>query len=309
MDGYDAYAPTVIQTVMLIRGQGESHALSEPSVVTKTRLMEDLHALGIAAGDVVMLHTSVKAMGWIVGGPDIVLEAILDVLTPSGTLMMLVSWEDGTYELDEWDEAKRAAYLAECPAFDPDRSRAHRKWSILTEYLRTWPGARRSAHPDTSFVAVGHLAEWITADHPLNYGHGPGSPLAKLCEAEGKVLLLGAPFGSLTLLHYAEHLARVPGKRVVRYRCPVLRDNERVWIELEEWDTCNLIGEWEGDGYFKLIPEAALQAGIGRQGLVGAAQSYLFDALRFQEFAVAWLEDHLGTTDGCIEAMRIEKAT
>ena len=256
--------------------------------------MREFRALGLAAGQVVMLHASVRAVGWVVGGPDQVLEALLEVLGPQGTLMMMVSWEDGTFELEEWSEERRRAYLEEAPAFDPTRSRAHRKWSILTEYLRTWPGSCRSGHPDGSFAAVGRLAAWITADHPLRYGHGPGSPLAKLCEAGGKVLLLGAPFGSLTLLHYAEHQARVPGKRVVRYRCPVLREGQRIWVELEEYDTNNPIGQWEGDGYFALIPQEALAKGIGRVGRVGAALSYLFDAALLHQFAVEWLEEYLG---------------
>jgi aminoglycoside 3-N-acetyltransferase len=223
-----------------------------------------------------------------------VIQAILDVLTPEGTLMMLVSWEDGTYEMDEWSENKRRAYVDECPAFDPARSRAYRKWSILTEYLRTWPGAHRSAHPDCSFAAVGKLAEWVTRDHPLQYGHGPGSPLAKLCEAQGRVLLLGTPFTTLTLLHYAEHMADVPAKAIVRYRAPLLRDGRRQWVDIEEFDTCQLVGQWEGDGYFKMIPEEALRRGIGHCGTVGAACSYLFDAQAFARFAIQWLEERLG---------------
>lgn len=268
--------------------------MSEPLIVTRSQLVCQLRGLGLEEGQVVMLHASVKAVGWVVGGPDQVLEALLEVLGPQGTLMMAISCEHGTVEMGEWSEEKQRAYLDEAPAFDPARSRACRKWSILTEYLRTWPGSCRSAHPDASFAAVGRLASWITAHHPLEDGHGPGSPLAKLCAAGGKVLLLGAPFSSLTLLHYAEHLAQVPGKRVVRYRCPVLREGKRVWVELEEFDTDNLIGEWEGDGYFALIPQEALAQGLGRMGRVGAALCYLFDAAGLQGFAVGWLEQHLG---------------
>jgi len=268
--------------------------MNDKPVVTRSRLIRDLQELGVSAGQVLMFHASVKAVGWVVGGPDMVVQTILDVLTHEGTLMMLVGWEDGTYEMDEWPEDKRRAYIDECPAFDPARSRAYRKWSILTEYLRTWPGAYRSAHPDCSFAAVGKLAKWLTADHPLQYGHGPGSPLAKLCEKKGVVLPLGTPFTSLTLLHYSEHMADVAGKRIVRYRAPVLRDGRRRWIDVEEFDTCQLIGQWEGDGYFEMIPQEALELGIGRCGSVGPAQAYLFDADGLHRFAVQWLEKHLG---------------
>jgi aminoglycoside 3-N-acetyltransferase len=87
-----------------------------------------------------MFHASIKAAGWIVGGPDVVLHALRDVLGPEGTLLMMVGWEDHTYEMESWSEEKRRAYVRECPPFDPATSRAHREWSILTEYLRTTPG-------------------------------------------------------------------------------------------------------------------------------------------------------------------------
>ena len=58
------------------------------------QLLTDLSALGVAEGQVVMLHASVKSVGWIVGGPDMIVRAILQLLTPSGTLMVLASWED-----------------------------------------------------------------------------------------------------------------------------------------------------------------------------------------------------------------------
>ncbi len=147
--------------------------------------------------------------------------------------MMVVSWEDNPYELSNWPQEKQIAYLEECPAFNPVTSRADRKFSILTEYLRTLPGSCRSDHSENSFAANGRLAQWITENQPVNYSFGAGSPLAKLCQAGGKVLTLGAPLDSLTLLLYAESLAEVPDKRVVNYRMPVLRHGIRVWVDIE----------------------------------------------------------------------------
>jgi len=98
-------------------------------------------------------------------------------------------------------------------------SRAYRKWSILTEYLRSWPGAERSNHLDVSFAAVGPLAAWLTGDHPLDDPFGQGSPIDKLCKARGQVLLLGAGFDCLTLIH-AETMARIPKERIVEYKAP-----------------------------------------------------------------------------------------
>jgi len=257
--------------------------------ITKTRLVADLKKLGIASDDTLMLHASVKAIGWIVGGPDIVIQALLDVLGPEGTLMMYVGWEDSPCDLKNWSKELQQAYSEECPPFDPVKSRAYRKWGILTEYLRTWPGAFRSGHPEASCAAVGAKAKWLTEDHPLQYGYGVGSPLAKLCEAKGKVLLLGAPFGALTILHYAEHVANVPNKRIVHYEMPILQDGQKIRVKIEEFDTCGTILP-NAREYFQTIPREYLSSSRGRSGKVGEAQSYLFDAAEFVQFAVEWIE-------------------
>jgi aminoglycoside 3-N-acetyltransferase len=139
---------------------------SNQSVITKSRLISDLRKLGVGPGQLVMLHSSVKAIGWVVGGPDTVLDALQELLTDEGTLMKLVGWEDDPYHLPEWPSEKQRAYLEECPVFNPAISRAQRKWSILNEYLRTRPGALRSSHPEASFAAIGRLAQYIIESHP-----------------------------------------------------------------------------------------------------------------------------------------------
>jgi len=258
-------------------------------LVTRRQLLGDLRSLGVGPGRTVMLHVSVRAIGWIVGGPDVVLDALLDVLTPQGTVMMYVAWEDSTEDFAEWTAERQATYRVECPPFDPATSRAYRKWSILTEYLRTRPGACRSGNPGASMVAVGAKARWLTRDHPLNYGYGPGSPLAKLCETGGYVLQVGVPLATVTLLHYSEHMADVPNKRILRYLAPILRRGERMWVEIEEFDTANGIVPWKTD-YFETIVEEYLAMGRVRSGTVGAAQSYLFDAADLNRYAVEWME-------------------
>jgi aminoglycoside 3-N-acetyltransferase len=263
------------------------------SVVTRSQLERDLRALGIATGNVIMLHASVKSIGWIVGGPEVVLQAIMNVLGASGTLIMVAGWEDYPYELEEWDEDRRQAYLDFCPAFDPNSSRADwREMGILAEYLRTTPGASRSAHPISSYTAWGAHAKELTQDHTFQYHHGPNSPLARFCHLGGKVLLLGDLFENITLLHHSEHLAAVPNKRVARYQMPVLQDGKRVWINLEEYDTSNGIADWSED-YFAVIGELFLKNGLGKSGRVGHAPAHVYDARQLLAYGIAWMEANL----------------
>lgn len=259
-------------------------------MITRSRLVRDFQALGVEPGQVLMLHVSVKAVGWVVGGPNVILQALLDVLGPAGTLMMYVGWADGTYDFAEWPAEQQRAYREECPPFDPATSRGVTEWSVLTECLRTWPGAQRSANPEASIAAVGARAEWLVQDHPLQYGYGAGSPLEKLVEAGGQVLLLGSPLDAVTLIHYSECMAQVPNKRTVRYPVPVLEQGERVWVEVEEYDTSGGIVEWPDEDYFSLITREYLEAGHGRSGTVGAAESHLLDAPSLHRFAAEWME-------------------
>jgi aminoglycoside 3-N-acetyltransferase len=264
--------------------------INQPYLATRKGLTEDLQRLGIRPNETVMLHASVKAVGWVVGGPDVVLQSILDVIGPDGTLMMLSSWEDRPYHILKWSKEKQETYRAQCPPFDHKTSRANRNYSILAEYLRTRPGAFRSFHPENSFSAVGARAKWITDNQPLQYGMGQGSPLAKLCEVDGKVLLLGELFDSVTLTHYAEYIAKVDNKRIVHYKMPVLRDGKSVWVDIEEFDTSLGIKDWQGTDYLPVIVREYVATGHVLMGEVGAAQAYLFNAQDYVEFAVQWME-------------------
>ncbi|MCC7448846.1 MAG: aminoglycoside 3-N-acetyltransferase [Anaerolineae bacterium] len=268
-----------------------SDAAHDESLVTHSALVRAFQALGVTPGQIIMLHASVKSIGKIVGGPNVIIQALLTVLTSTGTLMMYAGWEDIPDFIADLPQPIQQIYYDEHPAFDPQIARSVREYSILAEFLRTWPGAQRSENPEASIVAVGAQAAWITQGHPLNYGYGVGSPLAKLVELNGHVLMLGAPLDTITLLHYAEFCANMPHKNVVHYQCPVLRDGEKVWIELEDYDT----GEPHGDYTFATIAQAYLQANRGRSGKVGNATSYLFDATDLAAFAVHWLENHSGS--------------
>jgi aminoglycoside 3-N-acetyltransferase len=248
-------------------------------------------------------------VGWVVGGPDVVLAALGDALGPDGTLCMYVGWEDSTYEMASWSPDRLRAYVEERPAFDAQTSRAAPEWGVLPERLRTTAGSRRSNHPEASVASVGARAEWLTRDHPLQYGFGPGSPFERIVQARGEVLLLGSPHGAVTLLHYAEHLAQVPDKRVARYRVPMIVEGDRRWVDVEELDTVEGIKPWRrepyGNDYFAATVDAYLARGHGRSGVVGAARCHLFDAEDLTDFAARWMERNLVRT---LEARSAEGA-
>jgi aminoglycoside 3-N-acetyltransferase len=252
---------------------------------TRKSLGADLRALGVAAGDIVIVHAGLRSAGRVVGGVNAVVDALLDAVGSAGTVVAYADWETG---VDDWDDPSISDAI---PVFDKRIARASRDHGILAETLRTWPGAVRSDHPDASVVAIGPHAEGLCAGHPLQFGYGEGSPFAKLVALSAKILMLGAPLDTITLLHHAEHVARIPGKRIVRYRRKLLRDGVPAWVEIEEFDTS--LGAVEGlpDEYIARIAEQYLAQGNGTRGLVGAADSVLLDAAGLHSFAVRWLEE------------------
>ena len=65
--------------------------------------------------------------------------------------------------------------------------------------------------------------------------------------------MLGAPFDTITLLHYSESMAKVWNTRVTRYGQPVLLDGKKAWVEAEEFDTSKWIRDWDGNYFCEIV--------------------------------------------------------
>jgi aminoglycoside 3-N-acetyltransferase len=231
----------------------------------------------------VLVHAALRSVGKVMGGAQTLLDALLDVVGPRGTIMGYVDW-DGQDDVEGHPELREHAR-----PFDPATSRSVRDNGWFPEMLRTTPGAFRSANPGASMAAIGAQAQWLTADHKLDYGYGPDTPLSRLVEADGKTLIIGATLDHMTLLHHAEHLAEFSPKRIRRYETPMLIDGKVVWRKFEEFDTSDP-PDGMADDYFATIVEDFLATGKGKRGTLGAAPSVLVKAREIVPFAVSWIE-------------------
>jgi aminoglycoside 3-N-acetyltransferase len=271
-------------------------------LVARSRLAKDLEKLGLEQGGVAMVHCRMSALGHVVGGAETVVGALLDALGPDGTLMAYTGWQDAPPDdLGTLDEETRRIYLQEHPAYDPRVALSRREHGRIPEALRTWPEASHSGHPEAGVAAVGPLAEVLTAGHPYDDAYGAGTPYARLVELGGRVAVLGAPLDTVTLVHHAEAIAKVPGKRRVSYHSPVIVGGERLWRTFFDIDTSEgalpyerFLGE---EDYIEHIARSALAAGKGRRGQVGGAAAYLFDARGLVEHAVGWIERTFASGD------------
>lgn len=261
----------------------EADAIAKsPTPRTPRSLADDLRRLGVAAGDILLVHSSLSAIGWVAGGPVGVITALLDVLGANGTLVMPAHsghlsdpahWENPPVPSD-WIDTLRA----ETPPFDP-RTTPTRGMGAIAELFRTWPGALRSNHPTSSFAALGPAAVPITADHRLESPLGEHSPLMRLYERQAKVLLLGVGFECCTALHLAEQWAW-PDAEPEHSGSPITAEGERRWVF---YDAPGL-GDSEQYG-----PTGTAFVATGRagSGAIGSAPSLLFGLRDLVDFATA----------------------
>ena len=244
-----------------------------------------------------MVHTRMSALGWVVGGSETVVRALLDAVGVSGTVMAYASWADHVYTLEDRPPEYRAAYAEEPPRWDPATGEIDPDYGRIPERLRTWPGTLRSVHPEASVVAVGSRAEWLVSPH--EDGYGAGSPFARLVSAGGDVLMLGAPLETVTLLHHAEAIASAPGKRTITYDIALADGSVRSYTDIETSGGAYPYASLGLDAdEFEVIPRDALAAGVGVRGVVGAAECHLFPAAELTAFAVSWIDARFGTPAG-----------
>lgn len=147
-------------------------------------------------------------------------------------------------------------------------------------------------------AAVGPDASAIALPHPLDDAYGVGTPYARVVERGGQVVLLGAPLDTVTLVHHAESIAAVGGKRRIGWRCPVLVEGERRWRTLHDIDTSRGVLPYEqvaGDvDYVEHFARTALERGAGRTGPLGAGTAHIFDARILVEVSVSLIEAAFG---------------
>jgi aminoglycoside 3-N-acetyltransferase len=157
---------------------------------------------------------------------------------------------------------------------------------VLVEFFRTYPGTRVNDHV-TRFAVWGRQADHLISEQPWNFALGSGSALQRLLEVDGKILMLGADHDTVTFLHYVEHLADFPDKRIARYQVPVVDDSgRRAWRAQEEVDSANGAHANWPDRFFAKITDTYLMTGPALSAHVGDAESYLFSARGLFEFAL-----------------------
>jgi len=254
--------------------------VNEPA--TASSLAEQLRTLGLAPGMTVMTHSSLSQLGFVAGGPHAVVAALLDVLGPTGTLMMPThsgalsdpsTWENPPVPESWWQTIRD-----EMPAFDPGLTPT-RQMGAIVDCFRMMPGVLRSNHPTVSAAAFGPNAHALLLAHEIEDRFGETSPQGKLYELDGHILLLGVGHGNNTSLHLAEARTGLPGN--ISDGAPIMINGERHWVEI-----CHLEDDAED---FTEIGEAFAATGKESHSPIGAGVGRLCRAREVVDFGVLWM--------------------
>ncbi len=255
--------------------------------ITKRRLVEDLRSIGLEKGDIVIAHFAMSKIGWIVGASVTIIDALMEVLTDDGTLVM-PSQTSVTADASGWEsppvpESWWQIIRDESPPYTPEITPTSRLGRI-PETFRSYPGVLRSSHPQAPFAVWGKYAGKIAAGQRMEHPFGMDSPLEKLYELNGKILLIGAGHLNNTSLHYAEFRADLPNIPTVSRSAPVVEKGKRVvkeWVEIDhDSDDFDRIGE-------------DFEKSIGyKPKFVGQAESRLHSLRDMIDFAVDWMKTY-----------------
>ena len=259
----------------------------ERKIVLKQDILAALKKIGISEGQTIMVHTSLSSMGFVCGGAQIVIEALLESVGTDGTVMMPTqSWKNldptaGVHweEPEEWWQIIRDNW----PAYHKDITPTNTMGAVA-EMFRKWPGTLRSDHPARSVAANGKYAAYLTQGHDLSNIFGEGSPIGKNYELDGYVLLIGVGYDKNTSLHLADVRADYPGKHASTEYSAVTENGQRVW---KEYRTLYVDGE-----DFEEIGEAFENSHSVQKVTLGNATLTLMKQRELVDFAVKWIEQY-----------------
>jgi aminopeptidase-like protein/aminoglycoside N3'-acetyltransferase len=244
-------------------------------MITRATLIEEFSALGIREGDTIFVHSAYSSLsrtpGGVDGGPQTVIDALLELLGSTGTLIM-PTFNYGFLKGSPWDIRNTPSQMG-----------------VLTELVRKDSRARRSFHAIYSVAAIGKHADEVAVHHSMDC-FGETTIFTKLREWNAKILVLGLPFSkSFTFLHHCEQLAEVD----YRY----LKDFKGVGIDLlgrpHELTYTMFVRDVDRGVVLDFEPIGAiLDEKVASRRMIGACDTRLLDANKTFEIAVKAMQEH-----------------
>jgi aminoglycoside 3-N-acetyltransferase len=254
---------------------------------TTDTLTRDLRTLGLSEGVTVLVHSSLSSLGWTAGGAEAVIGALTASVGVSGTVMVPThsghltdpsTWENPAVPETWWPTVRESM-----PPYN-EISTVTTGMGIIPETFRHLPDVRRSSHPTVSFAARGPHRDFLLDGHSLDDGLGESSPLARLCDLHGFVLLLGVGHENNTSLHLAQYRAAGFDARREEVASPMMIDGVRQRVTFTE-----LV--MDADDFVELGAAFERDTKVTNMSSVGMATARLMPVVDLVDYATRWLKE------------------
>ena len=233
-------------------------------MLTKNDLVREFQAIGLQAGDTLLVHSSYKSFGGVAGGPQTVIDAFLEVIGPEGTLVM-PTFNFNFCKGEPWDVRTTPSQMG-----------------AMTNMVRERPDAKRVFHPIYSFAIVGKHAEFMTKDC-YKSSYEKDSVFGKLQEVDGKIMVIGLAYNdSMTFYHHVEELEGVDYRYLKDFPGMVTDEDGNTYE-----DTFQMLVRDIDQGVHTMVdPMGALmeEAGVITVRKIGEAKVSLMNAVEAYEF-------------------------
>ena len=234
--------------------------MSKP--VTREDIVFSLRQMDIRPGDVLLVHSALSSIGYVQGGAETVVDALLEAVGSEGTVAVstLTGW------------------------FSPfDAQRSPSAVGEISETLRRRKGALRSLHPVHSVAAIGRQAAFITEGHErCKTGCGRGTPYDKIRRLGGKTVLLGVDMDRNTVMHALEEEIDARYLRTLDIVAPTYLSPQQTFT-LEKFPP--------GHRDFLCITPVLRREGAMIEGKIGSAVVKVIDTERLFEIGLRMLRD------------------
>ena len=207
-------------------------------LVTKQDLVTFFKEMGVESGMILEVHASLKKFGYILGGAQTFVDALLEVLGYNGTLIMAMQCQENSEPsyFEHLDFENHRKYRTNFPAFNPKNSESYQMGAVL-DNLRRRDKAVFSSHPNLGFVAIGKYAKLLCNHQKLDFGLDELSPLGRLYELKAHCLLAGVDYQNMTSLHLSEYKSE--SKPIVLNGAAIYENAERRWHKYMDLDLDN----------------------------------------------------------------------
>lgn len=259
------------------------------NILTTADLVAAFQQTGLYAGQVVIVHTSMKAFGsYIVGGEQAVVDALMQVITAAGTLVMPThstdntdpaTWRKPPVPSPYWETIRQ-----HMPPYRPESTPTNRMGRI-NECFRNYPGVLRSSHPAFSFAAWGQHADFVVSNQALNNSVAEESPTGRIYDLDGWVCLLGVGYANNTSLHLADYRAQWQSKVTEHNGSAMLVNGQRQWVTYYDEAVA-------ADDFDDLGAAFESEAGTVQASMIGQAAVRVMRQRTLVDFAVQWMEAH-----------------